>query len=39
MDTDTTEVSLVCLSEAEGKIGLEGNKINLEKDAFLPRVV
>ena len=33
-----TEVCSVCLSESEGKIGLEGNKMNLQKDAFLKRV-
>ena len=29
MDRDTTEVCLVCLSESEGKIGLEGSKMNI----------
>ena len=29
MDRDTTEVCLVCLSESEGEIGLEGNKMNI----------
>ena len=29
MDRDTTEVCLVCLSESEGEIGLEGSKINI----------
>ena len=33
-----TEVCLVCLSESEGKISLEGNKMNIQKDAFLTRV-
>ena len=35
MDRDTTEVCLVCLSESEGKIDLERNKMNIQKDAFL----
>ena len=38
MDRDTTEVCLVCLSGSESKTGLEGNKINIQKDAFLTRV-
>ena len=29
MDRDTTEVCLVCLSESEDEIGLEGNKMNI----------
>ena len=38
MDRDTTEVCLVCLLESKGKIGLEGNKMKIQKDAFLTRV-
>ena len=38
MDRDTTEVCLVCLLESEGKTGLEGNKMNIQKDTFLTRV-
>ena len=38
MDRDDTEVCLVCLSESKGKIGLERNKMNIQKDAFLTRV-
>ena len=38
MDRDSSEVCLVCLSESEGKIGLERNKMNIQKDAFLTRV-
>ena len=38
MDRDTTEVCLVCLLGPEGKIGLEGNKMNIQKNEFLTRV-
>ena len=39
MDRDTTEVCLAWLSESKGKIGYEGNKMNIQKDAFLTKVV
>ena len=34
MDTDTTKVCLVYFSVKGSKIGLEGNKMNLQKEAF-----
>ena len=37
-DTDTTKVCLVCFSEKESKISLEGNKTDLQKDALPTRV-
>ena len=34
MDRDTTEVCLVCLSESEGEIGLEGSKMTYKRMHF-----